>query len=336
MARLDYANARLGARRAQLLGTGALRELLARPSLEARLDLLRRMRLGAALPDGGGADPLAGAEIGLREAWRREAATVLADAEGVRARALLEAFLGIDDAAAAKAILRAVARGLGADRALAAAPPTPGLDEAALRLAAAAATLPEAVGRIDAAAPAIGRALREALPACAPGDLLPLEVAADRAVTDRAREAAAGGDEDGAVLLRHLEDRVDVRNAATLLALADTPPRADAFLPGGRRLREPEFRRLAGAAGEAVRAAIARLFPGVPRAALATPWGADVALERAWIAPLRREARVRPLSIAVPLAYLADRRAEVRRVALLLRGAEIGIAPDELLDLVEA
>ncbi len=336
MARLDYANARLGARRAQLLGARALREVLARPSLEARLDLLRRMRLGAVLPDAPGADALAATEAALREGWRHEAASVLADAEGARPRALLRAFLGIDDAAAVKAVLRAVVRGLGADRALAAAPPTPGLDEDALREAAAAASVPEAVGRLEAAAPELGRALRAALPASAAGDLLPLELAADRVVMDRARLAASGRDEDASILLRHLEDRIDARNAATLLALAGSPPHADAFLTGGRRLREPEFRRLAGAAADVVRAAVARLVPAGDAAALATPWGADAALERAWIAPLRREARMRPLSIAVPLSYLAERRAEVRRVALLLRGAELGLAADELLDLVEA
>jgi hypothetical protein len=38
----------------------------------------------------------------------------------------------------------------------------------------------------------------------------------------------------------------------------------------------------------------------------------------------------------VPLAYLAERRAEVRRVALSLRGAQLGLPGDELLSLVEA
>ena len=336
MARLDYGNARLGAKRAELLGPRALHELLGRPSLEARLDLLRRMGLGAALPELPGPDPLAAAEAALREGWRREAAAILADAESGRARALLRAFLGLGDAAAAKAVLRAVARGLGADRALAAAPPTPDLGEAALREAAAATSVAEAVARIEAAAPRLGAALRAALSAGGGGDLLPLEVAADRAAVERARAAARGHDEDARVLRRHLEDRVDARNAATLLELAEATPRADAFVPGGRRLPEPEFRALAGAPAERVRAAIARLVPGVPAAALATPWGADAALERSWILPLRREARARPLSIAVPLAYLAERASEVRRVALLLRGAELGLAGEEILDLVEA
>lgn len=335
MARLDYANARLGARRARLLGPGALREVLARPSLEARLELLRRMRLGGGIPGAPGPDPLAAAEAGLRAAWRAEAAMVLADVEGARPRALLRALLSLDDAAAVKAVLRAAARGRGADRALAAAPETTGLDERALRRAAAASGVKEAIERLAAAAPEVATALRAALPASAPGDLLPLELAADRAVARRARAAAAGPGEDAAVLRRHLEDRIDARNARTLVALAGTPPRGEPFLEGGRRLRGPELRRLAGAPAADVRAALARLFPGIDPRALETPWGADAELERAALAPLRRDARARPLSIAVPLAYLAERRAEVRRVAVLLRGAELGLAADELLDLVE-
>jgi V/A-type H+-transporting ATPase subunit C len=336
VARLDYANARLGARRAQLLGAGALRELLSRPTVEARLDLLRRMRLGAELPESPGPDPLGAAEAALREAWRGEAAMVLADAEGPRPRALLRAFLGLDDAAAAKAVLRAAARGRGADRALAAAPATTCLDETVLRDAAAAPSVPAAIERLVPAAPDVAAGLRAALPASAPGDLLALELAADRAVALRARAASSGRGEDASVLRRHVEDRIDARNAATLLALAGTPPHADTFLEGGRRLREPEFRALAGAPGADVRAAIVRLFPGIDPEALETPWGADAELERASLAPLRRDARARPLSIAVPLAYLADRRAEMRRVALLLRGADLGLPADELLDLVEA
>ena len=54
------------------------------------------------------------------------------------------------------------------------------------------------------------------------------------------------------------------------------------------------------------------------------------------MAPLRREARVRPLSLAVPLAYLAERRAEARIVAITLRGAELGLPAEEILEMAEA
>jgi V/A-type H+-transporting ATPase subunit C len=40
--------------------------------------------------------------------------------------------------------------------------------------------------------------------------------------------------------------------------------------------------------------------------------------------------------VAVPLRHLLERRAEVRRAALVLRAAAIGLPGEELLSLVEA
>jgi V/A-type H+-transporting ATPase subunit C len=334
VARLDYANARLGARRARLLGAAGLREVLAQATLEARIDLLRGLPLGALLPPAPGPDPLAAVEAALREAWRREAAAVLHDAEGTRARALLAAFLGLDEAQAVKAVLRGAAQGLAADRTLAAAPPVPGLDEAALRIAASAGGLEAAIEALAGAGSALAAPVREALPLRGERGLLPLEIAADRAAFERARLACRGGGEDAPLLLRHVEDRIDARNAATLLALAGAPPTGDAFIEGGRRIAGSELRRLAVAGAAELRGALARAFRATA-AELASPWSADRALERALLAPLRREARLRPLSIAVPLAYLAERRSEVRRVALVLRGVALGLGGEEILELVE-
>lgn len=331
MARLDYANARLGARRAGLVGAADLRGLLARPSLPEQLAALRALPLGRSLPAELGADPLAEIEAALRDGWQREAAALLDDAEGYGARALLEAFLGLDDAGAVKAVLRAVARRLPVRAA--AVPPAATVPPGALRAAAAAETLEAAVAALAVAGYPLAAPLRQALPVAPGGSLLLLEITADRAAVERAR-GACRRDEDGEVLREHVEDRVDVRNAETLLALAGAGTTADAFVPGGRRLSAAEFRRAAGRPQEAVRAVVGRLLAS--EAALATPWAADRAFERAVAASIRRAARRRPLSIAVPLAYLADRRAEVRRVSLLLRGAALGLPADELLDLAEA
>lgn len=335
MARLDYLNARLAARRARLLGPPALRELLGRPTLQARLELLRGWPVGATLPSALGPEPLADVERALREGWRREAAALLEDAEGARPRSLLRAFLDLDEAAAVKAILRGVAQGLPPEATLAAAPPVPGLGEDALRAIAVAPGIASAVEALAATGSALAAPLRKALGLRTDGGLLPLELAADRAALERGRAACRRGGEDAALLRAHLQDRVDARNAASLLALAGAPAGIDAFLPGGRRLDEAGFHRLLGAPAAQVRAALAEVYPGTD-AALAAPWSADRALERALLAPLRREARARPLSIAVPLAYLAERRAEIRRVSLVLRGAELGLEGGEILDLAEA
>jgi V/A-type H+-transporting ATPase subunit C len=337
MPRLDFANARIAARRAGLLGPEALRLLLARPSLEARLEMLRSAPAGASLPRspaaGGGA--LAALEAALRAEAQREALALLADVEGARARALLSAFLALDEAAAVKAVMRGVLRGAPPEETLAAAPPLSGVTERALRAAAAATTVASALEVLEAAGSTLAAPIREALPGLVRHGLLPLELAADRASFARALAAARGPGEDAGLLSRHLADRVDARNARTLLAQAGATAERGAFIPGGRRWPDAELRRLAGARAEVVHGALREAFPEIASAP-ARPGSTDLALERALLAPLRREARRRPLSIAVPLAYLAERRAEVRRVALVLRGAELGLPGDEILDLVEA
>ena len=338
MARLDFANARIGARRARLVGAGGLRELLARGGLEGRLELLRGTAAGARVPAAlpAGADPEAAVEAALRAALRRDQARLVAEAEGAGPRALLVAYLGLESADAVKAVARGVAAGAPLDRILAAAPETPELPARALREAAATAEVGAALEALAATGSAVAGAARGALAEGSERSLLEVEIAADRAALARARAACRGRGEDGAVLLRHLSDLADVQNAETLLALAGAPPARDPFVEGGRRL-SPEALRSLAAAGDAaaVRAGIASALR-VPEPALAHGGHAEGALERAALAPLLREARLRPLSIAVPLAWLFARRAEVRRISLLLRGAALGLAPDEVLDLAEA
>jgi V/A-type H+-transporting ATPase subunit C len=336
VARLDYANTRLGARRARLAGPPELRALLSRPSLDARVALLRTLPLGVPLPDEVGPDPLASIERALRGALRAETLAILEDAEGGRARDLLRAFVSLGEADAVKAVLRGVARGAPIDRVVAAAPEVPGLSAEALRRAAGASSLAAAVDALGAAGSELAAPVREALAGAGAHGLLWLEIAADRAAIRRALAACRRRGEDGAVLARHLADRADARNAATLLVLAGAAPEPSPWIPGGRRWGDAALAALARAGPAAARAAVARAFTGVEEAGLAQPWQADRALERALVAALRQEARRRPLSIAVPLAYLAARREEVRRVTLLLRGAALELPGDELLDLVEA
>jgi hypothetical protein len=77
--------------------------------------------------------------------------------------------------------------------------------------------------------------------------MLHLELAVDRAAFDTALRAGRGRGEDREILRRHVQRRIDARNAATLLALAGTRPAADAFVAGGRSLAASDFERLAGA-----------------------------------------------------------------------------------------
>jgi V/A-type H+-transporting ATPase subunit C len=334
MARLDFANARIGGRRSRLAGARALSELLAHPSPDARLELARALPAAFAVPAERGDDPLGTVERGLRAGLRREALALLGDAEGRRPRALLAAFLALEEAAEVKAVLRGVATGAPLDRTLAAVDGGSGFAGAPLSAAAVASSLEGAIAALGRAGSPLAPALVEALPRAAEEGLLPLELAADRAALLRAMFACRGGGEDRAVLARHLSDLADARNATTLLALDGAVPAVPPWVPGGRRWDGAALEALARAGREAARAALAHAF-ALPSSALATPWSAERALERACSAALAREARARPLSIAVPLAYLAARREEIRRIALALRGAALGVPADELLDLVE-
>jgi V/A-type H+/Na+-transporting ATPase subunit C len=337
VARLDLVNARVAARRTRLLGPAGLRDLAARSTLEARLALLRTGGWAAAVPAEGEASGLEAVEAGLRRAQQGEAGWLLGQVEGTVARGVLAAFLGLAEADALNAVLRGVAAGTALEQILAAAPATPGLDEGPLRAAAAAPSVEAVVEVLAGAGHRFAAALAAALPQRDQLGLAPLELAVERAAVAEARAATRWAGEDGRVLRAHLSDRVDVRNAALLLGLAGsgTPPGAEGlFLDGGRRLAVARLVSLAGAPVAEVLAALGPAFTGAM--ALATPWGAELALERAALERVRREARARPLSVAVPVAYLLERRSEARRIAVLLRGSAFELPTGQVLDLLEA
>lgn len=312
MARLDLANARIGARRGRLGGAPALRALLARGEAAA-------------------VDPAA-----LRERLGRERLELLGWVEGARARRLLRAWLDLDEAAAVKAVLRGVAAGEPVDRIVAAAPLTPALGPEVLRRAAGAESVAGAALVLAGAPSPVAAAAGAALASAEPGaGLVAVELAADRAAVIRARAACRGRGEDARVMARALAALADARNAATLLVLAGAIPGTPPWIDGGLRWDAAGLDRLARAGAGEARAAVAAAFR-LPAEAVATPARAERALEAAHVRGLRREARGRPLSLAVPLAYLAARREEVRRTALVARGAAVGVDADELLDLVEA
>ena len=337
MARLDLVNARVGARRTRLLGPGGLRELASRPTLEARLALLRSGGWAAAVPAEGEAVGVEAIEAGLRRTQRLESAWLLGQVEGSAARRVLGAFLGLAEADAVTAVLRGVQGGAALEQSLAAAPGTPGLDDAPLRAAAAAPTVEAAVEALAGAGHRFAPALVAALPERAQLGLAPLELAVERAAVAVAAAATRCAGEDGRVLRSHLAERIDVRNAALLLSLANggvPPAPGSLFLEGGRRLAVPRLVSLAGAPLTEVLAALATATSGVP--AMATPWGAELSLGRMVLDSARRAARAWPLSVAVPLAYLLERRDEARRIAVLLRGTAFELPAEQVLDLLEA
>lgn len=334
MARLDRVNAWVGARRSRLAGPEVLRELLVRPSLEARIELLVRSgRIPAPGGDGGGA-PLEAVEAALRAGVRADEVRLLRDVEGARPRRLLAAAIGIQEGQGLKVLLRGTAFGAPAERLLAQAPATEGLPEHRLRALAEAAS-PEALAeRLSVEGSPFAAPLRAALVERDRDGLLPAEVAIDRVAFGRVADAARGRGEDAASLSDWLAATADARNALTLLALGANVPSRDLFIPGGRRIGAGTFARLARGGAAARRLAAAALVPCDP-ARLADPAGAERLLERAVTRRLTLAARRAPLSLAVPLAWLAARREEIRRYAVLLRGTLMGLPGEVILDLVE-
>jgi len=335
MARLDLVNARIGARRARLTGAEALRELLGRPSLEARIEQLVRSGALSAAPGALDGAPLPAVEAALRAGVRADEARLLGEVEGRRARRLLAAALALQEAQAIKVLLRGTAHGVAPDRLAALAPVTGGLPEDRLR-ALAGAPSPEALAdRLSEAESPFAAPLRAGLGERDRAGLLPAEVAIDRVAFGRAQAAAHAGGEDAAALRGWLAERADIRNATTLLILATARPSRELFVPGGSRIGVDAFARLARGDAAARRSAVAAVVPCAPER-LADPAAAERLLERAAVRRLALAARHRPLSLAVPLAWIEARREEIRRIALVLRGAAMGLSGDAILELAEA
>jgi V/A-type H+-transporting ATPase subunit C len=338
MATCDLANPRALARRARLLGPRGAAALAGRTESEALAGL-------EAAPWGGawrravdhGEDPFAAADAVLATAAAAAAREVERLLAG-RALAAFRAALLLDAAAELKAVLRGVAAGEPADRATARALPLPGLSEAALR-AVAAAPLDRAPEALAATGSPLAEPLRAAVAATGaePG-LLHFEAALDRAAAALAVQAAAGRGPDATVARRAIARRADHANAALLLALGAAPLAAEWLVPGGAVSAGAWLRAGASPADDRPEA-VARALGGrrgPPSAEeLVDPARAEAALAALRDRAIAREARAEPLTVAVPLAWVAAARAEARHVRLALRGAAFGLAPGDLLDLLE-
>jgi V/A-type H+/Na+-transporting ATPase subunit C len=309
VATTDYANTRVAARRARLLGARGLRELL--------------LRGGA--PEAGGPGP---AELAL------EASRVLGFLSG-GPRRKLAALLRLEDGPTLEAVLRGLVMRLSPKRILAGAPPSPGLGPEALGTLAALPgpeRAPEALAQLDSplapvAAAAVKASSREPR-------LLRLGVALQRALVESVRRELRGHGEDAALAARALGLHVDAVNAVTLLAV-EAPARPDELFVQGGGLDAPGFTRLAEMAPSARRERLAAWLEIDPPA-LADPSRASELLAARRERWLSREARAHPFSIAPPLAYLVARAGEARRLRVVRLGLEHGLPPEALLDLVEA
>ncbi len=360
MAGADYANARVGAMRGRLLGRAGVLELLARPDLAARLDFLRKTEYGEAVAAyaTGARDPLRGAERGLRAQLRDDAVRIDRFLRGERVQSLFRAMLAFEDGWSLKTILRGLAHGEPPERLFPLLAPTPGLDDPALQELVRQREVKGVVDLLATWQSPYALPLGDALPAyLRRRELLVLEAALDRSLFTRALEAARRGGEDGRILRGFLETWIDVVNASTLVKLAgagggeelpgvpsgepgdSVAHQEEFFVPGGRLLTGSRFRQYAALDEPALREALVRdgrrhAAPGLAAIGESRdPFAAGQLLHRALAVAMRREARLHPLSLAVPLAFMLERQAEVRQIRLVLRAAEFGLPADELLDL---
>ncbi len=341
----DYANARVRAMRSRLLGRAGIAALLAEPGLAARLELLKRTDYGEAVAAHlrESADRLAAAERGLRARLTDDLARIDRFLGSERVRALFRSILAFEDGWTIKTILRGVAAGEAAERMSLLLTPTPELDHAALEELARQREVEAVVDLLTSWRSPYARALGEGLAAYAHRhDLLSIEVALDRVLFSQARAAAGRDGEDGRMLRRFVETHVDLVNAATLLKLAGRGEADEFFIDGGRVLGLRRYRQYARLDRAGLGAALAREgrllnVAGLRTlAALDDPVAADQLLQRALGEAMRREATGSPLSLAVPVSFVLDRRVEIQRIRLVLRGAEFGVPAAELLELVEA
>jgi len=344
MGRCDYANARVRAMQGRLLGSRGITELVALPDLKARLDYLKKTDYGPELEARLVAepDPLGALERAVRARLLADLQQIDRFLAGERSRALFRAVLAFEDGFNLKTILRGLGRGEPAERIYPLLAPTPELTDAALG---------ELVRQKDSKAVVdllLTWGSRYAVPLeqasssfkAHPEPFL-LELALDRFLYAEALREARGDGEDGRILREFLETRIDLTNAATLLKRSDGARSEDLFVPGGRQLSLERFERLSALRERELREALVRLGRLHLDAGLATmgeridPFAADEFLDQVLRQAMRRAARVHPLSLAVPLAFVLERRAEARRIRLVLRGAEFGVPGEELVALVE-
>lgn len=339
----DYANARISARRAQLLGPAGLREVAMRTGLEDQLEVLRRSLWGRALGNERSDAPRDVA--GVERALAREESTQRAEIEQfvrVDAREALRALLLPDAVSALAILLRGVARGEEADQVLSRHGDIPELPRAVARAVASASDLHGAAAALEAGGSPLAPILRGALPAAKTEPAqLHLEVAMQRAALARARAAAMGAGGERAPLGDALVLQVDHVNAATLLSVETAAHAQDLHLEGGR-LGRAQFARLAALPpAERVAPLAAFVNPGgvagrVSASDLVRPAAAEQRLAAIRERSLHTAARARPLGLAVPLAWLVAIRCELRRIRVVLRGTAFAVPADELLELVEA
>jgi vacuolar-type H+-ATPase subunit C/Vma6 len=331
----DYAVARVRAMRCRLLGRRGLLDLLGQPDLTARLELLRRTGHAA-----GGAHTPHDVARALRARLARDSAAIAALFADTRHGRLLRAVGAIFDGWVLAAVLRGVEHSEPPAQLLSLLTPTAELDDAALRELVAQRSVRDVVALLATWGSRYAAPLEDAMPRKPRvPDPLALELALERFRYADALSVAAHEGAEGRLVTSLVRSMIDFTNATTLLKIAGHGAPSELFVPGGRALSLARFTKLAALPAHEAEAAIAadralRLGPAFSGGRL-DPFRVEGLITARLRAALARPAREEPLSVAVPLLYLIDRREELRAIRVVLEGTELGLPASELADLVE-
>jgi vacuolar-type H+-ATPase subunit C/Vma6 len=324
----DYAalDARARGLALHLCSRGELERWAALPDPPALAQALQASgRLAAPLPAGADA-------ADIEQAQRRSVTEVIARLArwGGTTNPVLEAFYAEQERRSLRALLRGAAQGASADARLAGLLPTPRLLLPVLAELAQARSPREIAMRLLVLGDAHAAAL-VALTARPRVDLLEVELALARVLTERLQRAAKRGD---AALRETIRSRIDLVNAQAALALASSPGEAAApstFVAAGGSLERTGFLAAAKAGSRAGAAStLARVFAGSALARLFASASADPAqLEGAalvqGIAALRRRSRIDPLGSAPVQLFLARLEAQSQDLRRLAWGIAFGV-----------
>lgn len=336
MERLDstapYMNARVAGMRSRLLSHAQLDSLIDLDDAPLLVDALvaspYEQEMAEALTRFHGADA-------IEEALSRNLVNTLQKVltlAGDDMRPLVEVFLQRWDLAAVKSLLRLRHHEIGGEEALQELQPGPSLTVPLLRSMAERGTMAELVSALAAWNSGLCSGLLQALPEYeTDGSVRVLEEALDRAYfVENVATLLEKEDEDSKILCTALRMEIDRINVRILFQLKDADATPDALagrmLPKGtltaRILQTVASARDAAAAmevlGKTIYKPLSEMFFMFVQSARFSPM--ERMFEQIMIRHLRREARVKVMSIAVLMHYVWLKHNEIINIRLMARG----------------
>jgi len=327
-----YINARVRAMRSRLFDAGRMEEFIAVPTLDALIQALATSPYGPELQEALTRHTgVRAMDEALARNFYRTTTKILDFADG-RPRVLIETILMRWDRVNILVILRGKHNRKPDEEILSNLFPAGGLGEVALRELASQPDVAGVLGGLGGLGHPFATALAEGFSAyLKTQDLLELELHLDRAYGTYVLQVAKGGGYNEQVVRQIMQLELDATNVKTALKLrrVGPTPRKDLarfFIPGGRIVSEELFLKLVDPAtfDQAIRGVRARGF--AISAADTEDLGAfERKLDLAMVEQQAARYLQDPLSIDIPVAYMAFKYSEVVNLRLIARGKALGI-----------